>query len=290
MLTITRDSLIARLNELGYREGENTKFAIKSANGDMSMLNTIVDEQKSAKPDVFVTISSQATQAVFNKVKDIPIVFATVANPFILGVGNSETDHPPNITGAYGAFPAEGMLSILEKFFTGQTTIGEIWNPGLANTVFNINALKKAMETRPNFAFEGVTVTSSNEVLQAAALLAPKINAFVLVPDVIVFEAFNSIVSVANKQRIPIFSSDIEKLKDGALVVYGFTYAQSGLQGAELVHRVLNGERGIPFEKYKKMVFGINLDVAKELGIAVPESARKDATEIFENGALTVVQ
>ena len=290
MLTITRDSLIARLNELGYREGENTKFAIKSANGDMSMLNTIVDEQKSAKPDVFVTISSQATQAVFNKVKDIPIVFATVANPFILGVGNSETDHPPNITGAYGAFPAEGMLSILEKFFTGQTTIGEIWNPGLANTVFNIDALKKAMETRPNFAFEGVTVTSSNEVLQAAALLAPKINAFVLVPDVIVFEAFNSIVSVANKQRIPVFSSDIEKLKDGALVVYGFTYAQSGLQGAELVHRVLNGERGIPFEKYKKMVFGINLDVAKELGIAVPESARKDATEIFENGALTVVQ
>ena len=286
MLTITKDSLVKRLGELGYRAGENTQLLVKTANGDMGMLNMIVDELKTTKPDVFVTISSQATQVAFNKVKDVPIVFATVANPFILGVGKSDTEHSPLITGAYGAFPAEGMLAVLDKFFEGTLRIGEIWNPGLANTVFNINALKKVIATRPNITFEGATVTSSNEVLQAAMLLAPKIDAFVLVPDVIVFEAFNAIVSTAKKQKIPIFSSDIEKLKEGAFVVYGFTYAQSGIQGAELVQRVLRGERGIPFEQYKKMVFGVNLDVARDLGIAVPESVLTEATQIFENGAL----
>ncbi len=285
MLTITRDSLIKRLGELGYRDGENTEFLAKTANGDMGMLNTIVDELKTSKPDVFVTISSQATQTVFNKVKDVPIVFATVANPFILGVGTSDADHPPNITGAYGSFPAEGMLSVVEKFFGGPVAIGEIWNPGLANTVFNIDRLKKALETRPGYRFEGATVTSSNEVQQAATLLASKIDAFVLVPDVIVFEAFGSIVSVAKKNRVPVFSSDVEKLGEGAFVVYGFAYEQSGVQGAELVARALKGERGIPFEQYKKVVFGVNLDVAKELGIDVPEDVLLSATEIFEDGA-----
>ncbi len=286
ILTITRDSLIERLEELGYRDGENTELTVKSANGDMGMLNSIVDELKASKPDVFVTISSQATQAVFNKIKDTPIVFATVANPFILGVGNSDTDHPPHITGAYGTFPAEGMLAVVEKFFEGPATIGEIWNPGLVNTVYHIERFKKALETRPDYKFEGATVASSNEVSQAAAYLAPKIDAFVLVPDVLVFEAFGSIVSVAKKNRIPVFASDVEMLEQGAFVVYGFAYEQSGRQGAELVARILKGERDIPFERYKKIEFGVNLDVAKELGIEVSEEVLQEATRIYENGEL----
>ncbi|MBF0120666.1 MAG: hypothetical protein HQK79_17700 [Desulfobacterales bacterium] len=286
ILVITKDSMIKRLNELGYHDKENTKVIVKTANSDMGMLNTIIDELKVSKPDVFVTISSQATQAVYNKVKDIPVVFATVANPFILGIGKSDTEHPSHVTGVYGSFPADGMLDIVEKILEGTVRIGEIWNPGLANTVFSINVLKNELNKRPNFMFEGVTVSSSNEVLQAATLLASKIDAFVLVPDVIVFEAFSSIASTAKKRKIPIFSSDIEKLKEGSFIVYGYTYKQSGIQAAELVHRVLNGERGIPFERYKKLILGINLDVAKELGINIPESVLKKANQIVENGAL----
>ena len=94
------------------------------------------------------------------------------------------------------------------------------------------------------------------------------IDAFVLPPDNIVYSAFESIVKVAQPKKIPIFISDVERIEDGAMGAYGYDYTTSGIQAAHLVGCVLKGENpgDIPFERYSKITFGLNLKVAEEIG------------------------
>src|SRR5690606_27650867 len=96
LLDVTREAFLVEIEKLGYTK-ENTQIIQKNANGDISTLNNIIDNFSHEKVDLILTISTPATQAAINKVKDIPVVFATVANPFLVGAGNSDTDHLPNV-------------------------------------------------------------------------------------------------------------------------------------------------------------------------------------------------
>jgi len=148
-----------------------------------------------------------------------------------------------------------------------------------------LDLLKKALSFNKEITFVGATISGSSEVYQAALSLVNKgIDAFVLTPDHIVDSAFDSIVKAARTRKKPIFMNDVERLKDGALVAYGYDYSISGVQAAHLVDRVVRGETitNIPFEKYSKATFGINMKVAKEIGIAVPSDLLSRATFVYK--------
>ena len=285
LLNITRDSFLEEMERIGYKNGVNCTIYVENANGDMPIVNSILDKFLNDNVDIIVPISTPCTQAAINKIKDLPIVFATVANPFIIGGGESVTDHKSNVTGVYGWVPMDQMLAYARDFLPGDIKIGAIWDPAHTNSVFNVGNLQKAAEADPGVTFLGQTITNSSEVFQAAVSLAQKdIDAFVLSPDNIVYSAFESIVKAAQSKKIPIFISDVERLGDGALGSLGYDYTQSGIQGAHLVDRVLKGEnpKDIPFERYDKLIIGLNQIVADRDGITVPETARKKVTYLFD--------
>ncbi len=285
ILNITRDSFIAQMKRLGYEEGRNAVFIVENANGDLATVNAIADKFLREKVDVVVPISTACTQVTINKIKDRPVVFATVANPFIIGAGRSDTDHLPNVTGVYGAVPMDRTMEIVRKVLPGPLKIGAIWDPSQANSEENVKNLKKALEHHPDVTFVGGNIAGSSEVYQVAASLVQKgINAFVLPTDNIVYSAFGSVVKAAQHRKVPIFFNDVDHPEGGALVVFGYSYETSGSQAANLVDRILKGEKpaAIPFEQYKETVLGINLKVAKELGITIPKELLDEATVIID--------
>ena len=286
LLNITRDSFVQEMGKLGYTQGKNTLIYLENAHGDMATVSSILDKFINDKVDVIVPISTGCTQTAINKIKDRPIVFATVANPFILKAGTSDTDHLPNVTGVYGAAPMDKLLELATGIIQGPIKVGCIWDPSQANAVFNVEVFKKEIAKNKNVTFAGATVAGSAEVQQAAVALAQQnINAFVLVPDNIVYTAFEAIVQSADPKKIPIFISDVERLADGALGACGYDYTQSGIQAAHIVDRIIKGESPakIPFEQYKKITVGINLDVAKKLGIQIPQAVLSKATLILDS-------
>ncbi len=283
LLNITRDSFVEEMKRLGYEDKKNVIIDLANANGDIATVNSILDKFLSAKTDLVLPISTGCTQAAINKIKDRPIVFATVANPFIIGAGKSETDHLPNVTGVYGASPVDKLLELTMKLLPGKIRVGAIWDPSQENSVYNLNRLKDAVAQHPNVTFVGATISNSSEVYQAAASLVNKgIDAFVLGTDNIVFSAFDSVVKAAETKKIPIFISDVELLKDGALGAFGYDYSLSGIQAARLVDRIIKGEKPahMTFEKYSKTTLGINLDAAKKLGITIPPDILSQATRV----------
>jgi len=290
IVTKTRDGIMSELAKLGYISGKNCIILEQNAEGDIPTNQTIIDHFINEQVDIYVPISTASTQATVNKIKDKPVIFATVANPFVIGAGTSPTNHPPNVTGVFGPSPIKELLAVFRKMYPGRVKIGTIYNPAYPNTVSNLKDLKKALDGDKDIILEEVTVSNSNDVYQAAlALLSKKISAFVLINDLTVFNSFESVVRISKNNRIPIFTCDAERLKDGALIVYGFEYFVSGMQAAHLIDRIINGESPalIPFEKYKIITYGINYDVARELGLNIPSSIQTEADASVKNGKLT---
>ncbi len=290
LITKTRDGLYHELEQLGYVDGKNCIILEQNAEGDIPTNQTIIDHYLKEEVDIYVPISTASTQATLNKVKDKPIVFATVANPFVIGAGKSPVDHPPNITGVYGASPIGDLLKIFRQFYQGDVTIGTIYNPAYPNTISNLKDMKLALQADPGIKLVETTISGSSDVYQAAlALISKEIKAFVLINDITVFNSFESVVRISKNAGIPIFTCDAERLADGALVVYGFEYYASGMQAARLVDRVVRGEspQYIPFEKYKLITFGVNYDIAKELHIRIPDGVSSAADAWVKDRKLT---
>lgn len=287
LLNITRDSFVEELARLGYKDGRNCRILLENANGDLSTVPTILDRFIQEDVDVVVPISTACTQAAVNRIRDRPVVFATVANPFIIGAGTSETDHMANVTGVYGWVPMEQTLRMVREVIPGDIRIGTMWDPAHANSVFNVENLKQAVASSHGVTLIGTTITGSAEVYQAARSLVNRdIDAFVLTPDNIVYSAFEAVVKAAQTKKIPIFLSDVERLVDGAFAALGYDYSISGVQAARLVNRVLKGEspQNMPFERYHRLFIGFNRDVAEQLGIEIPESLLKQATHLVQDG------
>jgi len=286
LLDVTRDSFIEEMKAIGYVDGKNCQILLENAHGDAPVINTIIDKFLHDDVDLIVTISTSATQAAINKVQDRPIVFATVANPFIIGAGLSDSIHVPNVTGVYGAVPMDKTLEVVSRFFPGKIKIGCLWDPSQANVVFNVNNLKQSLKKYPQYQFEGANASSSSEVYQAALSLITKgIDVFVLPPDNIIYSAFDAIIKAARKKKIPIFISDTERLADGALLALGYDYTSSGIQAAHLVDRIIKGAdpAQIPFEHYTRLTIGLNKNIARENGLEIPSSVLELSTLIIDD-------
>lgn len=283
VLNMTRDGFIREMKSIGYENGKNITLHLENASGDMATVNSILDKFLHDKVDVVVTISTGCTQAAVNKIKDKPVVFATVANPFIIGAGTSDTDHLPNVTGVYGAIPMDKMIELTRAILPGSSKVGCIWDSSQVNSAFNVKQLQSEIARHPEITFIGTTITGSAEVQQAAQSLVHRgIDAFVLVTDNIVFSALESVIKEADERKIPVILGDVERLADGALAACGYDYTQSGTQAARLVDRIIRGENPgrIPFERYGKLTIGVNTDVAKKLGIVLPPTLMAKATLI----------
>ena len=284
LLNITRDSFLDEMKRIGYGEGKNCKILVENANGDLAAVNSILDKFLMEGVDVVVPISTACTQTTINRVKDRPVVFATVANPFIIKAGSSDTEHLPNVTGVYGWTPMDDTLRMVRKILPGKIRIGCIWDQAQSNSVFNSDLLRKAAEKEEGVTFMGANISSTSEVYEAALGLVNKgIDFFVLSPDNLVYSAFESVVKAAGMKKVPIAVSDVECLSKGALLAYGYDYSISGVQAAHLVDRILKGEdpAKIPFERYKKITLGINTRVAEQIGIQVPGEIMARATNLF---------
>ena len=290
ILDRTREAFITEMKRIGY---DNSYFDFQSADGDIANLNNILDKFVSSDYDMILTISTPATQAALNKVKKIPVVFATVANPFVFGAGKTETDHEENITGTYGWVSMEKLVDLSMKYLPKKTIIGTIGNPGEANTEFYLKSLRKKIESEPQLTLKEQAVTSPNEVYEACLSLINKgVEVFILPVDNLIYSSFDSIIKAAHKKNIPVFSSDPTKLKNGAFLAYGYDYASSGVQAAHISKKVLQGTSpaAIPFERYEKLRFGINLLEADKMNIDLPENTESKFSEYVNRNGKYIVK
>ena len=65
-LDTIRDSIIAQLEAQGYKDGENCVIVAKSAQGEVSNLNTIIDNFAANKSDIIIAIATPTAMQALN--------------------------------------------------------------------------------------------------------------------------------------------------------------------------------------------------------------------------------
>ena len=157
VLNVSGTPFIEEMARIGYQNGKNCLFQVENANGDMSSVNTILDKFISDRMDVIVPISTGCTQAAMNKIKDRPIVFATVANPFIIDAGRSDRIICPMLPEFMVRCRWIQTLKMVRQILKGKIKIGCIWDAGQANSVYNVEQLQQAVQQDANAVFVGAT-------------------------------------------------------------------------------------------------------------------------------------
>jgi ABC-type uncharacterized transport system substrate-binding protein len=98
-MNVSRDSFIRALEDHGLRDGENVRLILRNAMGDIPEVQRIAQEFVTEKVDMIVAFSTPCFQAAMHATRDIPIVFSSVANPYLAGARTSNENRVPNVAG-----------------------------------------------------------------------------------------------------------------------------------------------------------------------------------------------
>ena len=286
-LDAVEQGIIDELNELGFVDLE---YDLQNANGDISTAASIATKFKNDAVRVAIGIATPTAQALANAIDDVPVVYAAVTDPISAGLVPSYDAGAGNVTGSSDLAPVRAQFDLLTELVDART-VGHVYASGEANAVA-LAELARAAADQVGVAFVEATVVNSSEVRSAALSIVDRVDAFYVSTDNTVASALSALVEVAATAGVPIISADTTSAEPGGvLAALGFDYYSFGRATGRLVGDILDGAdpAAIPtlfLTDPSDLDLLINLDVAAELGIAVPDRLLADASIVIENGVL----
>ncbi|ADG83523.1 ABC transporter substrate-binding protein [Thermincola potens] len=282
-LDAAREGFLEALKKNGYEEGKNLVVNYQNAQGDANNLQPIAQKLASEKPDLILAIATPSAQAVAGATKDIPILITAVTDPVGAKLVNSLQKPGTNVTGTTDMNPIKEQLELLKQLVPGAKNIGVIYNAGEQNSQTQV---KKVKELASGLGLEvsEATVTSTAEVMQATQSLVGKVQAIYVPTDNMVVSAANSVVQVADQNKIPIISGESSVVEKGALATIGIDYKKLGEQTGEMAIRIINGEKpqDMPVESQKEFSIVINKKNADKIGVTIPEEVLGKAAKVIK--------
>ncbi|NCN05489.1 MAG: ABC transporter substrate-binding protein [Spirochaetales bacterium] len=276
------------LTELGFTD---LTYDLQNANGEASTAASIASKFQADRVALAIGIATPTAQALVNNLRGIPVIYSAVTDPIGAGLVESEDRGGEFVTGISDLTPVKEQLELLVRLQPSIRRIGHVYSSGEANAVALADLAKAAAEEL-GLEFIGSTVANSAEVRTAAQSIVNRVDAYYVSTDNTVVSAMNALLEVAANGGKPVMSADPSSAEDGGvLAAWGFDYYKMGRATGRLVSRILNGEApasiGVQYLTDPNDVnLVLNLDVAKELGISVPQDLLDSASVLIRNGQL----
>lgn len=269
-LDTIRESTIARLEELGFIDGENVEIQYQSAQGDQSNLNTIASKFIGEDVDVIIAIATQAAQAVASATSDTPIIFSAVTDPIDAKLVDDLDAPSGNVTGTSDAIPIDQVFELCKELTPGVKTIGFLYSSGESNSQSVIEEAK-ALTGDYGFTYEESTITSTSELQQVAQSLAGKVDAIYTPIDNAIASSMPILAEVGKQYGIPVYVGADSMVADGGYATVGINYEDLGAKTGDMVAEVLEGTSisEIPVETLDQFYKVINKTVADIIGAPV---------------------
>lgn len=276
-LDTLRESLKKGLEERGYKEGVNLTWTYENAQGNPATAVQIGHKLTGLEPAVIVTLSTPMSQAVLATTTKIPIVFGAVTDP----IAAKLTGHH-NVTGLTDFVPPLQQIELIKAIVPQVKTIGLIFNSGEANSQKQAQEIK-AIAQQQGLQVVEVTVSKSSDVSAATQKLVGQVEAILLPTDNTVISALDTILKIGIHNKIPVFGSDVDIVRRGAVAAYGVDWRESGLVLADIVSNILKGTpiQDIPIQNPQHLVFYVNPKAAQKMGTSIPETLQKQADRVF---------
>ncbi|EID4390349.1 ABC transporter substrate-binding protein [Vibrio vulnificus] len=280
-LDATRQGLLDGLKAKGYVEGKNLEFDYKTAQGNPAIAVQIARQFVGESPDVLVGIATPTAQALVSATRSIPVVFTAVTDPVSAKLVKSMEQPGKNVTGLSDLSPVSQHVDLIKELLPNAKAIGVVYNPGEANAVTLVELLKKSAAEKGLKVVES-TALKSADVQSATQAIAAKSDVIYAPTDNTVASAIEGMIVAANQAKKPVFGGATSYVEKGAIAGLGFDYYQVGVQTADYVVAILEGQE--PGKLDVKVATGsdlvVNQGTAEKLGITIPASVLSRATDV----------
>lgn len=280
-LDATRQGLLDGLKAKGYEQGKNLDFDFKTAQGNPAIAVQIARQFVGENPDVLVGIATPTAQALVSATKTIPVVFTAVTDPVGAKLVKKLEQPGKNVTGLSDLSPVEQHIELIKEIMPNVKSIGVVYNPGEANAVSLMELLKSSTQKHGIKLIEA-TALKSADVQTATQAIASKSDIIYALIDNTVASAIEGMIVSANQAKTPVFGAATSYVERGAIASLGFDYYQIGVQTADYVVAILEGQA--PSKLDVKVAKGsdlmINKTAAEKLGVTIPQSVLDRATSV----------
>ncbi|MCF7503457.1 MULTISPECIES: ABC transporter substrate-binding protein [Vibrio] len=272
-LNATRLGLIEGLRVKGYEAGKNLEFSYEMANGSPAQAAKIARELVSENPHVLVGIATPTSQALVSATRSIPIVFTAVTDPIGARLVKHLDKPGRNVTGLSDLSPISQHVSLIKELLPQASSIGVVYNPAEANAVALVGLLKKSAR---DFGFTLYTekVLTIDDVESKTESIAKKSDVIYALTDNTVASGIEGLIEAANRAGTPVVAGATSYVGKGAIAGLGLDYYDVGIQTADYVAAILNGQKPgkLSVKTAQSSQLVVNLEAARELGVTLPKS------------------
>lgn len=263
----------------GFKEGENITFDRQNAQADQSNLQNIAHRFVSNKVDLVCAIATPAVQTMANATADIPIVATAVTDYEVAKLVKSKDKPGTNVTGTTDMNPVEDQLELLLKLAPETKVIGTVYSSSEVNSQLQVDLLKKAAAAK-GIAVKEATVSTVNDIQQAARSLVGEVQAVYVPTDNVLASAMPTLTTITQEAKLPVICGEGGMVKAGGLATLGIDYYKLGVQTGEMAADILNGKAKpaeMPIQSQKEFTVIINKKYADAIGLSIPEDILKGA-------------
>src|SRR5262245_4668136 len=271
-----------RLRELGYVEGRDVRFEIRSANEDFERLPDLAADLVRSGVDLIIAVSSPAIRAAENATSTIPIVMLSGTDP-VAGLFVSSLAKPDgNVTGVSTYVPEliGRRLDLLRECVPGLrrvAVLANLRNPASSGEVRELEATAKGKSI--DLQVVDARLPEQYPVAFESSLRGGA-QAMVVTSDAVLSSNRDRIVQLAAQHRVPAMYDWKEIVESGGFMSYGPSLAEVNGRVASYVDRILKGANpgALPVERPSKFELALNLKTAGTLGLKIPPAviARAD--------------
>jgi putative ABC transport system substrate-binding protein len=270
------------LATLGWVDGRNCRFEVRSAQGKAAQLPALASELVRLPVDVLVTWQTPPTFAARDASKDVPIVMVGVGDPVATGIVASLARPGGNITGNT-AIAAEIMSKNMELIREALPKASRVAVFANSTDPFTPPFLQniEAAASRLGFAIERVMARPAEDAdPYFQSMREQQVDAVIIQPTLLQ----PGVADLALKHRLPTFSMSASFPLSGGLMAYGANGPALVREGAIYVDKILKGQRpsDLPVAQPTKFDLVINLKTARVLGVAVPPNLIIRADKVIE--------
>ena len=280
------DAFVSEMRGLGYVEGKNLVIEWRFAEDHADRLPALAGDLTRTSPDVLVTHSVVATQALQGATRTTPIVFAAITDP----VGNHLIEslaHPGGNTTGMSLLAIEltsKRVEILKELIPALSKLAVFVNP---DTPAHRAMLKSAEDAARVIGTRvlPVSVRNREEIEPGINQIRAARAEALLVPEDPVFLGHSRLIArLALDNRTGSMVCSREGVEAGGLVRYGMSLLDGYRLAARLVDMILKGAKpaDIPVEQPTKIEFLINGTTAKALGLTIPPELLVQADKVIE--------
>ena len=243
----------------------------QNAEGDISTASSIAQKFANENLDLILGVATPTSQAVVKAITDTPVVFTAVTDPVGAGLVTDAAAPSANVTGVSDMLPMAPTMELIKQVVPNAKKLGVLYNAGESNSVFLIEEQKKAADAAGIEIVEA-TASNSSEVKAAADSLVGRVDAISVLTDNTVVSALESVVKVAQENKIPLIAGDTDSVERGAVAAYAFDYKDLGVQTGKMAAEILQGKpvKDLPVQYAENLQLSVNEDAAKATGITLP--------------------